>query len=360
MINTQKSLWLIVLLFSTCPSLAQPDTSSFSLNRTLIVGVSVMPPFIIKNRDKLWDGISIQLWREMSDQLDIAYEFREAPADSIVAQVARGSLDIALLAPVTPEHEQQVDFSHSYFYTTLGVAGSTTRSMGKILSGIFTQRFLRIVLGLSVLLLIVGTAVWLLERKSNEESFGGERRFWHGIGAGFWWAGVTMTTIGYGDKAPVTFWGRAVALLWMLVAMAVTASLTATLVSTVGLDSSGSISVPRDLRSMQVGSMPDTDAADYLDEERVKFQAFDSVAVGLRAVQQQDVEAFVHSTPVLRYWVNEAVDLTVKVEATNVRPQRYALVLPPNSPWREPFNQVLLQTVNDTGWLDVLDRYVPE
>ncbi|WP_367182700.1 ion channel [uncultured Christiangramia sp.] len=32
------------------------------------------------------------------------------------------------------------------------------------------------------------------------------------IGSGFWWAGVTMITIVYGDKAPVTFWGRAIAL----------------------------------------------------------------------------------------------------------------------------------------------------
>lgn len=146
----------------------------------------------------------------------------------------------------------------------------------------------------------------------------------------------------------------------MLVAMAVTASLTATLVSTVGLGSGGSINVPGDLRTMKVGSKPDTDAAGYLREERIKFQSYDSVAMGLRAVQQQDIEAFVHSTPVLRYWVNESTDLSVKVEATDVRPQRYALVLPPDSPWREPLNRALLKTVNGAGWQSVLKRYVPK
>ena len=355
----RATCWLIVTLFS-CDGLAQSNLTPSISDSTLIVGVCVMPPFIIKDEDNLWDGISVQLWREMSDQLNVDYEFREVPQDSLIGKVAGGKLDLALLGTVTAEDEQHVDFSHDYFQTTLGVAGSTTQSMQSILKGIFTQRFFNIVLGLSILLLIVGTVVWLLERRSNEESFGGERRFWHGIGSGFWWAGVTMTTIGYGDKAPITFWGRAVALLWMLIAMGVTASLTASLVSAVGLGSGGSISVPDDLRSMKVGSIDETDASEYLSEERIKFQSYDSVVGGLQAVQQGDREAFVHSTPVLRYWVNENDNLSVKVKATDVRPQRYALVLPPDSPLREPFNRALLETVNGSGWQRVLHRYVPK
>ncbi len=357
-----SNLIRFVIFFSVASlsskAVAQSDT--LSVDSTLTVGIAVMPPFVIKDQDKLWDGISVQLWREMSDELNIDYEFREVPPDSLVAQVARGDLDLALLGTVTAEDEQRVDFSHDYFQTTLGIAGSTTQSMGSILKGIFTERFFRIVLGLSILLLIVGTAVWLLERRSNEDNFGGERRFWQGIGAGFWWAGVTMTTIGYGDKAPITFWGRAVALLWMVIAMGVTASLTASLVSAVGLGSGGSINVPNELRSMKVGSIEGTDAAEYLREERIKFQPYDSVQGGLKAVQEGDLEAFAHSTPVLRYWVNEDNSLSVKVEATEVRPQRYALVLPADSPLREPFNRALLETVNGAGWQSVLKRYVPK
>ncbi len=351
-----------VLLFSVVlisgKVAAQSDT--LSVDSTLTVGLAVMPPFVIKDQDKLWDGISVQLWREMSDELNIDYEFQEVPQDSLLVRVARGDLDVALLGTATAEDEQRVDFTHDYFQTTLGVAGSTTQSLSSILEGLFTRRFFNIVLGLSILLLIVGIAIWLLERRTNEESFGGERNPWQGIGSGFWWAGVTMTTIGYGDKAPVTFWGRAVALLWMVIAMAVTASLTASLVSAVGLGSGGSIDVPNELRSMRVGSIDGTDAAEYLREERIKFQAYDSVQGGLKAVQQGDLEAFAHSTPVLRYWVNEDNNLSVKVEATDIRPQRYALVLPPDSPLREPFNRALLKTVNGAGWQSVLERYVPE
>ena len=349
-------LWLATLLVHT--GLAQTDTLLRADDNPFVVGITEMPPFIIKDRDNLWDGISVQLWREVADELDIVYRFEEVPADSLVPYIARGKLDMGLLSTVTAEKEQQVDFSHAYYQTKLGVAGSNTRGIIEILRGIFTQRFLRVVLGLSVLLLVVGTIVWLIERGSNEDQFGGERNLWQGIGSGFWWAGVTMTTIGYGDKAPVTFWGRAVALLWMLVAMAVTASLTATLVSTLG--QSGSISVPRDLRSLQVGSIGDTDAAEYLKEERIRFQTYDSVATGLQAVQQKKIDAFVHSDAVLRYWVNEDDKLSVNIEAKNMIPRRYAFVLPSNSSLREPVNQTILKTINGAGWQSVLERYVPD
>jgi hypothetical protein len=81
-----------------------------------------------------------------------------------------------------------------------------------------------------VLLLALGTLMWWFERKRNQEQFGGGTEA--GIGSSFWWSAVTMTTVGYGDKAPITFGGRVVAFLWMLIAIIIVSVFTATITST--------------------------------------------------------------------------------------------------------------------------------
>lgn len=59
-----------------------------------------------------------------------------------------------------------------------------------------------------------GIILWFLDHRSNPEQF--PRRFWRGIFDGMWWAIVTMATVGYGDKAPKSFFARLFATVWMV------------------------------------------------------------------------------------------------------------------------------------------------
>jgi len=53
----------------------------------------------------------------------------------------------------------------------------------------------------------------------------------HNFGQALWWAVVTVTTVGYGDKYPVTAGGRGVAVVLMLVGIGLIGVLTATVAS---------------------------------------------------------------------------------------------------------------------------------
>ena len=81
---------------------------------------------------------------------------------------------------------------------------------------------------LALVLMVAGFCIWLFERRQNAAQFG-EGSVARGLGDGFWWSAVTMTTVGYGDKAPKTFGGRVVALIWMFVSLIIIASFTASI-----------------------------------------------------------------------------------------------------------------------------------
>ncbi|MCG2800304.1 MAG: potassium channel family protein [Cellulomonas sp.] len=86
-------------------------------------------------------------------------------------------------------------------------------------------RVVTYVVGGTLLLLFVGgLAVTDAERESGGANI-------HGFGDGLWWAVTTMTTVGYGDRYPVTTTGRWVAVALMVGGIALLGVVTATLAS---------------------------------------------------------------------------------------------------------------------------------
>lgn len=58
-----------------------------------------------------------------------------------------------------------------------------------------------------------GCCMWILDTWFNEEEF--PQRLPKGVWDGFWWAFVSMTTVGYGDKTPSSFFARLFSIIWI-------------------------------------------------------------------------------------------------------------------------------------------------
>ena len=58
-----------------------------------------------------------------------------------------------------------------------------------------------------------------------------DREHYPSIGSGLWWAAQTVTTVGYGDNVPVTFPGRLLAVLVMLLGISFLTVITAAITS---------------------------------------------------------------------------------------------------------------------------------
>ena len=65
----------------------------------------------------------------------------------------------------------------------------------------------------------------MAEYRRNPEQF--PQQYIRGVRHGMWFALVTLTTVGYGDKAPVTKTGKVITSLWMLMTLVAASPLTA-------------------------------------------------------------------------------------------------------------------------------------
>lgn len=90
---------------------------------------------------------------------------------------------------------------------------------------ISTQRIAGSILGIAAAVVSLGALLeWRFERSAEGANI-------HTLGQSFWWAIVTTTTVGYGDSFPVTWQGRIVAALIMLVGVGLIGTVSASVAS---------------------------------------------------------------------------------------------------------------------------------
>jgi len=335
--------------------------------RRLVVATRHVPPFAIKSEEGDWSGIAIDLLREVvvepgNDSLEpIELVFRELPLKEMLAAVERGDVDLAVAAlTVNFERENKMDFSHPFHTSGLGIAVVSDKRSGwlNVLERIFSFTFLKVVAGLLGLLLLSGVLVYFVERRRNQEQFGGG--FWHGLGAGVWWSIVTLTTVGYGDKSPRTGAGRAIAVVWMLSGILIISSFTATVTSalTVG-QLRARISGAGDLPRVRVATVADSTSQAYLRARHIRHRGFVELADALSALEAGEVEAVVYDAPLLRFEIVHDHPRLHVLPGTFER-QDYAIAMPSNSPLRERVNRAVLRVISKPSWDETLADYLGE
>jgi ABC-type amino acid transport substrate-binding protein len=197
----------------------------------------------------------------------------------------------------------------------------------------------------------------MVERRRNPEHFGGSAV--KGIGSGFWWSAVTMTTVGYGDKAPVTFAGRLIGLVWMFAAIIIISSFTAAIAASLTVSGlSGDIEGLNDLPKVRVAAVTNSTGSSFLDDHGIGHRTFPTAQEAMSELAEGQVDAVVYDAPMMQYLALNRFEGDVVVLRETFDVQYYGIALPRNSPLRESINRALLEHAHGAEWKRIVQRYV--
>jgi ABC-type proline/glycine betaine transport system substrate-binding protein/ABC-type amino acid transport substrate-binding protein len=330
--------------------------------KILRVATKRLAPFVMyKNRR--YTGFSVELWEKIAHEMGSKYElYGVNTIAKLLDEVKRNTADVAIGGiGITSWRERDLDFSHAFFESgyQIMVPEEQKTLLGTIFVKVFSILFSPGLLygaGIFFIVLIIAAhIIWLLERRHNPEF---SESYLNGLWQSVWWAVVTVTTVGYGDKTPKRRTGRLFALIWILAGYFVFAYFTASVTTTITLQElKGDINGPEDLFGKQVATVAKSPASEYLAGQGITTLNYKDIDRAYEVLTAKEVDALVYDAPVLQHYATKEGKGKVKVVGLTFQKQQYGIAVPINSPYRERINMALLRLIETGVYKEIHDKW---
>ena len=333
---------------------------TYSGEKIRVVTQEVEPLVMYDNRE--YHGFSIEVFEAIADEIGLEYSIYSVNSIAkMLDDIKRGEADIATAAlGITSDREEVLEFSHPYYNTGLQIMipkkeSSISTIPRAILSIIFSREVFMIFLFFFGVLLISAHIIWFTERKHNDDF---PETYWNGIGIAIWWAAVTVTTVGYGDKTPKGVPGRVFGLIWIFAGYFAFSYFTATVTSTVTLQEiESNIQGAEDLYGKEVATVSNSAAEYYLIEHGINPETYNSVQDAIDELLEGNADAVVYDAPVLQHFTSEEGYGKVDVTGSLFQEQAYGFALPKGSDLRKDINLGYLQLVESGEYQEIRNRW---
>ncbi len=351
-----------VVISCLIPTSLVAKTESLGLKAPLKVGVAGSPPFS-KYDEQTFTGISVELWQEIAATANLQYEFIPQPGVKVgIERVAARQLDV-LIGPIsiTSERFQKVAFTQPYFNAEIGllVSGDTISVWSRI-RPIFQLAVISSVGGLFVILFIVGNLMWLAESRRNEKQF--PKPYIRGVGNGMWFALVTLTTVGYGDKSPVTKAGKVITSLWMLITMVAASSLTAGIATVMTLllseESNKNFNNPADIAGQQIAVVTGTTGEQWAKTYQARLLQSSNLDTAIEQLKSGQAQGVMFDIPALQYYLYQHPEASFKIANLSIAVEDYGLVLPLDNTFIREMNIAIIQLKQSGRLEEIIQREI--
>ncbi|MEN2281506.1 transporter substrate-binding domain-containing protein [Algoriphagus sp. SE2] len=348
----------VSLLFSN--SIHVFAQSEIAQSDTLLVGVAGSQPFVFpKNMDN--KGIAVDLWEDLATNKNWIYKYKYFDqVEEAISELEKERLDI-LIGPIsiTSSRHELVQFSQPFYNSSLSILSRTDElTLWQKIKPFFSIRLLIAVGVFLFILAIVGFLLWLAESKNSPEQFPKDPV--SGIGNGMWFAVVTMSTVGYGDKAPVTLLGRVITGTWIIVSVIFATSMVAGIASTLTLNSLSSSTILNieQLSNKKASTLIGSPSVEFLKENRAKIIDSNTLEEAIEKLKNKEVEAVVYDRPQLLYYIKQNQTENLYLAKAEYFKQGYGFAFPFKSSLVYEFNRALLEFSENQETQRIIDRYL--
>ena len=351
-------LFITILLFIT-PLHAQKKLDRYP-TKELLVGIAGNEPFVFE-KNLLTKGIAIEIWEDMASKKSWIYTYKKFDSiEDALRALEQDELDV-VVGPVsiTSQRLEYMRFSQPFYNSSLAIVSRVDElSLWQKVKPLFSIKLLIAVGIFLVILAIVGTMLWLAERKKSPDQF--PAKAFDGIGTGMWLAIVTMSTTGYGDKYPITLSGRIIAGCWMVISIIFATSMVAGIASTLTLTSMGTstISTVEQLSGRKVATLTASPSELFLREHKAKVIGVSNLAEAMTKLKNKNVDAVVYDRPQLLYYIKNHKDEDVFMAKAEYFQQGYGFAFPMDSKLIYDANRVLLELAENQDLETIVHYYL--
>ncbi len=281
---------------------------------------------------------------------DLLHSLRQGRADAIIGDFG-----------MDPKYLDILTYSYPVINTGLQImvptgASNMVSQVFKDALDMLASPYILTVLGFCILAAITaGHIIWLTERQSNPEF---PTAYLPGVATGVWWAIVTLSSVGYGDKVPRTKFGRFTGVLFILLGSCLMAGFISTFTARLTLNHIGSgITTLTDLSGRAVSTLDNPEVLALLKKRKIDVFPEENVEAAARLMLNGTVEAVVMQEEELQRFMTRRGGGRFKLVGNLFDKTSIAVCFPRQSPYLSAVNRAILEIKADGTYDAIYSRW---
>ena len=328
--------------------------------RVLQVGIAERPPYSMKDEKGEWHGIGPDIWEEVAKKLGIKFQYEECLQSEMHQKLKSHEIDMILVIGQSVDFLGTEDFTQPYVFShgaaVIGFS-SITSTIENIMKHLIKSGVFFIMLMMFLAMLVISLILVHFEGRQEDGHFVESdpvKRF----ASALWFTAVTMTSVGYGDSAKLSFVGRTITFLWMMMGILFIALFTGSVVSSLTTaELNSSLVRLEDLSHYRCGVFAGSKMDKVIAAKGIPARKYPTLMEGFGALQRGQISAFAVDAISANTIVNQEYPGQFKICIMPTVQLLYSFAFRKDDPFFDPVNDEVIRSTLHPDWRGRMEHW---